>query len=589
MAATGLTYTPAVLEGEQAAGEPRAWRSVVAARLTTVTFGLTLLVVLVLATGLGTGSRRGWWALGLGGAAALVALRVRRSATVRQRAVAVVGMCLLAATLGYARFGITPGPALGLALAVLIAGLLLGRRAMYVTFALAAVAIAVVGTLMVRGTLAPPAEADISPLLAGVWLRTSIFTLIATFFLAAAVTWVVEQIEISAARAEQEMALRSEAERKGLDGQQAELLGQVAAGLAHDVNNHLAVISMWSSVLLQSRAQDDIEEASDEIAAAIDQATALTRKVLVLGRRGVHKPRPLSLHALVDGHGGTLRRMLGSHLALEIEDEPAPAWCNADEGQLDQVLLNLVMNARDAMPDRGTVTVRTGAREQGGVARVFVEVTDTGVGMTEAIRRRAIEPFFSTKPPGKGSGLGLAAVAAIVRQSAGELLITSTPGDGTTVTVYLPAIAAPAPLPAAKADDAAAPMRLKVLLVDDSPALVQVARRTLQAAGCTVVVAGDGDEAMQRIGEDRFDLLCSDVVMPGRPISDIIAAFQAENAGSPVLLCSGYVGEELVRRGIEAGRYRFLAKPYGPAQLIAEVADLVRAPAPASSPVSDVV
>ena len=572
-----------MLVGEQSAGEPRAWRSFVAARLTTVAFGLTLLVVVVLATGIGTGSRRGWWAFGLAGAAALLALRVRRSATAQQRAVAVVALCLLGATLGYARFGITPGPALGLALAVLIAGLLLGRRGMYVTFALATIAIAVVGALMVRGTLAPPAEADTSPLLAGVWLRTSIFTLIATFFLATAVTWVVEQIEISAARAEREAALRSEAERKGLDSQHAELLGQVAAGLAHDVNNHLAVISMWSSVLLQSRDQDDLEEASDAIAAAIDQATALTRKVLVLGGRGVRKPRPLSLHALVDGHGGTLRRMLGAHLALEIEDEPAPAWCCADEGQLDQVLLNLVMNARDAMPARGTVTVRTGARERDGVARVFVEVADTGVGMTEAMRRRAIEPFFSTKPPGKGSGLGLAAVAAIVRQSDGELVITSTPGAGTTVTVYVPAIAAPARAPDAPAE--AVPMRLKVLLVDDSPALVQVARRTLQAAGCTVVVAGDGDEAIQRIGEDRFDLLCSDVVMPGRPITDIIAAFQAQNIGSPVLLCSGYVGEELVRRGIEAGRYRFLAKPYGPAQLVAEVADLVRPPA--SSPVSE--
>jgi CheY-like chemotaxis protein len=152
--------------------------------------------------------------------------------------------------------------------------------------------------------------------------------------------------------------------------------------------------------------------------------------------------------------------------------------------------------------------------------------------------------------------------------------MASAPGEGTRATFQLPAIAPPPE--AEHVAEVPAVLAGRVLLVDDSPALVQIMRRTLREAGCTVVVAGDGDEAIARIGEGPFDLLCSDVVMPGTPVREVIAGFEAKNPGAPVLLCSGYVGEHLVRAGIEAGRYRFLAKPFGPAQLIAEVAELLR-------------
>lgn len=543
-------------------------------RLLLVTLGLTALAVLFLASGLGVGPNRAWWVFGPCGVAVLGGLLVVRTSE-RVRAVGVVAVLVTASLIGYTRFGHTPGPALALALAAVIAGLLLGRRAMYATVAVAMMGVAVVGTLMVRGHIDPPPEGELSPLLARVWIRTTIFTVLVTFILAAVVTWVVERVELSAARAQRERERRHEVERQALEAQHIELVGQVAGGLAHDINNHLAVISMWSSVLLASRTQDDVEEATDEINAAIEQATALTRRVLVLGRRGVRSPKPLSLCALVDEQVGTLRRVVGKSTALEV-DHGDDAWCQADEAQLGQALLNLVMNARDALPDGGTVTVRTGRRERAGAGTAFLEVVDTGKGMTDEVRRRATEPFFSTKPPGKGSGLGLASVLAIARQSDGELELTSKVGEGTTATLYLPAIAGPARAPAAAVPAVAPLVTARVLLVDDSPALVQVSRRTLQDAGCTVVVAADGDEAMQRIGEGRFDVLCSDVVMPGRAIAEVLAAFEQANPGAPVLLCSGYVGEELVRRGIEEGLYRFLAKPYGPGQLIAEVASLVR-------------
>ena len=562
---------------DEAPGGATAWRAVLGRRLTALTLFFALLTVAVLAAGLGTDRGRGWWILSPVAPAVVLTLLMRRS-TDRARAIAVVAVVLSAAALGYTRFGPSPGPALAVALAVVIAGLLLGRRAMWFVLVLSMAVATAVGALMVRGDLAAPAAREGSPALAEVWIRTGIFTVFLVCVLAAVVTWVIEQVEVAAARAEREIGLRREAERKGLEAQQAELVGQVAAGLAHDINNHLAVISMWSSVLLSAREQDDLEEASDEITCAIEQATALTRRVLVLGRRGVHTPRPMSLTALVSEHAGTLRRILGAGIALELAAPTEEAWCHADEAQLNQVLLNLAMNARDALPDGGTVTVRTGRRPHGGTEPAFLEVEDTGAGMSEEVRRRAAEPFFTTKQPGKGSGLGLAAVAAVARQNGGDLVLESTPGKGTRAAILLPAIAAP---PRARPVSTAPPPRVavRVLLVDDSPALVQVARRTLQEAGCTVVVAADGDEALQRIGEARFELLCSDVVMPGRPLREVIAEFEARNPGAPVLLCSGYVGEELVRRGIEAGRYRFLAKPYGPAQLVAEVASLVRDPA----------
>ncbi|HVV84091.1 MAG TPA: ATP-binding protein [Kofleriaceae bacterium] len=550
------------------------WRSLLGRKLLGITLILTILATAFFASGIGAHPGWMWWVIGPSCIAVLTVLAVRRSTTDRQRALGVVTVLLVAATAGYARFAHVPGPALAILLAVVVSGLLLGRRAMYVTGGLAALAVSAVGVAMVEGYLAGPRLDELEPTMGRVWIRTTTFTITFAFIVAAVVTWVVEQVEVAAARAEHETARRHEAERKGLEAQQADLMGQVAARLAHDVNNHLAVISMWSSVLLASRSEEDLEEATDEIGAAIEQATALTRRVLVLGRRGVRTPRPTSLTALVADHASMLRRMLGATITLEIERPETDAWCHADEGQLNQVLLNLAMNARDALPDGGKVTIRTGRRPNGHDYLAFLTVEDTGVGMTEEVRRRATEPFFSTKPAGKGSGLGLAAVAAVARQSDATLELESSPGNGTRVTFALASIAAPA---TAAAPPAAPPiLTARVLLVDDSPALVQIARRTLQDAGCTVIVAGDGDEALQRIGESRFDALCSDVVMPGCPVRDVIAAFEARNPAAPVLLCSGYVGEELVRRGIEAGRYRFLAKPYGPAQLVAEIATVLR-------------
>ena len=560
---------------EEGASHDVDWRTVLGHRLLRLTFALTTLAVIFFVSGVG--SRAGWasWTVGPACIAALGVLMLRRSTSPRQRALGVVAVVLTASMLGYVRFGHTPGPALGVVLAVVLAGLLLGRRASVVTLLVGAVAIATIGTLMVRGTLAAPTLVDVSPAGWRVWLRTAVFTVLVAVVLAEAVTWVVATIEDAAARADREARRRDDAERKALASQQAELMGQVAAGLAHDVNNHLAVVSMWTSVLLSSRAPEDLEDAGAEIDAAIEQATTLTRRVLVLGRRGVRTPRPLSLDALVDEHAGVLRRMLSARITLTIERAVPPAWCHADDGQLGQVLLNLATNARDALPDGGTVIIRTGTRTEAGRRRAFVEVEDTGAGMSEDVRAHATEPFFTTKPLGKGSGLGLAAVVAIAQQCGGELTLASSPGAGTRATFTLPAIDAPFdPV----AEEPRVPLLAgRVLLVDDAASLVRVMRLTLEEAGCTVVVASDGDEACARIAEGPFDVLCSDVVMPGTPVRDVIAAFEARNAGAPVLLCSGYVGEHAVRAGIEAGRYRFLAKPFGPGQLVAEVASLLRA------------
>jgi signal transduction histidine kinase len=479
---------------DASSGEVQGWRSVLGHRLLRLTLALTALAVVFLLSGLG--SQPGLPTL-VGGpicVGTLLVLIVRRRTTDRERALGVVGVLLTAATLGYVRFGHTPGPALAMVLAVVAAGLLRGRTAAFVTVALGAAALALTGVLMVHGSLTPPVSADVSPASWRVWLRTGLFTVLVSIVLVEAVTWVVGTVEEAAARAEREATRRADAEKKAMEAQQAELMGQVAAGLAHDVNNHLAVVSMWTSVLLSSRAQEDLADAAEEIDAAIEQATTLTRRVLVLGRRGVNKPRPMSLTALVDEHAGMLRRMLGARIQLTIERPTPGAWCHADDGLLGQVLLNLVMNAREALPDGGAVILRTGTRADGhGKALAFVEVEDDGVGMSEDVRRRATEPFFTTKPTGKGSGLGLAAVVAIARQCAGELTLASTPGQGTRATVVLPSIAAPA----AEDERPALPqlLRGRVLLVDDSPSLVQITRMTLQEAGCTVVVAADGDEA----------------------------------------------------------------------------------------------
>jgi signal transduction histidine kinase len=314
-----------------------------------------------------------------------------------------------------------------------------------------------------------------------------------------------------------------------VQAQKMEAVGQLAGGVAHDFNNLLTVITGRSRLFLTrtpagSPGRRDVEL----IDQAADRAAALTRQLLAFSRKQVLQPKALDPNALIGGLAPMLRRLIGEHIELVIVPGRDVGQVMADPGQIEQVVMNLVVNARDAMPEGGMVRIDTERRDlavsaahaNGQVAPgpyVLLTVHDSGSGMDDTTLGKIFEPFFTTKEPGKGTGLGLATVYGIVHQSGGTIGVDSAPGRGTTFTIYLPRIDAPAAAPEAPAGQAGLERGDEtILLVEDDHEVRQLAAEVLKAAGYTVLESGDPLEALV-IGDRRRDdirLLISDMVMP---------------------------------------------------------------------------
>ncbi|HEY0778234.1 MAG TPA: ATP-binding protein, partial [Gemmatirosa sp.] len=378
-------------------------------------------------------------------------------------------------------------------------------------------------------------------------------------------------------RAEAALAAREEELRQA---QKMEAVGRLAGGIAHDFNNLLAAISSYAELLLDALPDDpeaaapgtlaavvtDAREDVREIRRAAERGATLTRQLLAFGRGQLLQTREIDLNTVVGDLGRLLNRVLGAEVELRLDLAAEPAPVLADPGQLEQVLLNLAVNARDAMLGGGVlfigtrhVTVPTGAAAgaTGDLAPgryVAVDVRDTGVGMDAATLARIFEPFFTTKPAGQGTGLGLAMVYGIVAQTGGRVTVDSAPGRGTTFTVYLPALAAaaipepePEPVPArAEAPRAPDGAGTTVLVVDDESAVRGAAARVLARRGYTVLEARDGVEALGLA--ERYagpvHLLLSDVRMPGMDGRELARRFRVARPEARVLLMTGYPGSE---------------------------------------------
>jgi two-component system, cell cycle sensor histidine kinase and response regulator CckA len=369
-------------------------------------------------------------------------------------------------------------------------------------------------------------------------------------------------------------------------------VGRLAGGVAHDFNNLLTVINGYGDVALGTLGADHpVRPLVEEIRKAGDRAAGLTRQLLAFSRKQMLQPKVLDLGGLVADLGRMLRRVIGEDVELVLRPGPGPTWVTADPGQLEQVVMNLAVNARDAMPRGGRLTIETRAAEpdpavlaETGEARpgphVLLAVSDTGCGMDEVTKARVFEPFFTTKELGKGTGLGLATVYGIVRQSGGHIAVDSRPGHGTTFRVYLPAAPAPARAPAADrslARPVAAPAGETVLLVEDDEEVRMLALRTLQDAGYVVLDAANGDRALQvaRTYGVPIRLLVTDVVMPGMGGRELAERLLAEQRGLRVLYVSGYTDDAVVRHGIESDRVHYVPKPYTPAALVAKVREVL--------------
>ncbi len=373
--------------------------------------------------------------------------------------------------------------------------------------------------------------------------------------------------------------------------QKMEAVGRLAGGIAHDFNNILTAILSTSELLLSdlvsgSRAREDV----DEIRRAGQRAAGLTRQLLVFSRQQVLEPRVVDLNALVMDAQQMLRRLIGEHIELRTVLASDAGAVRADPSQLEQVIVNLTVNARDAMPTGGAVTIETTNVELDGAyaeqrhiaARpgpyVLLAVTDTGVGMDAATQARLFEPFFTTKAPGAGTGLGLATVYGIVKQSRGYIWAYSEPHQGTTFKIYLPRVGrvpetiAPRGLPTG-------PLRGSevVLVVEDQEEVLRLTRRMLEAGGYTVLAAASGHEAL-RLAERHagpIHLLVTDVVMPGMNGREVALLLEPAHPETKVLYVSGYPDASIVHHGLLEPGLAFLQKPFGPDALARKVREVL--------------
>jgi CheY-like chemotaxis protein len=352
------------------------------------------------------------------------------------------------------------------------------------------------------------------------------------------------------------------------------------------------VITSYSDLLLEDLGKDDPKRDDvQQVLKAADGAASLTRQLLAFSRQQVLAPRVVNLNAVVEGLQKILRRVIGEDVELAAALAPDLGAVKADVGQLEQVLMNLTVNARDAMPTGGKLTIETAnvehepeyalEREAAAVGRfVMFAVTDTGVGMDEATKAKIFEPFFTTKEAGKGTGLGLATVYGIVKQSGGFIWVYSEPGNGTSFKIYLPRI--DAPVEGVKtAGSLSVPRGTEtVLLVEDAAAVRAVAKQVLERQGYTVLEAPDGEVALHVAQKHRgpIHLLLTDVVMPvlsGRRLAEQLALVRPD---MKVLYASGYTDDSVVRHGILEAGTAYLQKPFTPDSLARKVREVLDAP-----------
>jgi two-component system cell cycle sensor histidine kinase/response regulator CckA len=393
------------------------------------------------------------------------------------------------------------------------------------------------------------------------------------------------------ARVTQDITDRKQLEAQFLQVQKLEGIGRLAGGIAHDFNNLLTAIGGYADLLWASLAHDPTSRGDlEEIQQAVRRASELTRQVLAFARKQIIEPRVINLNELIADMDKLLRRVIGEDIDLITRPAANLGQVRADAGQIEQVLINLAVNARDAMPEGGKLTIETRnvyldkAYERGHQSviegpYVLLAVSDTGAGMDEEARAHAFEPFFTTKPKGKGTGLGLATCYGIVKQHGGNIWLYSEVGHGTSFKIYLPQVeeaAAPAPV----SPDAAGvpPGDEVVLLVEDEPAVRLLAARVLREQGYTVLEAGNGQEAMRIVeawAPAAIQLLVTDVVMPqmsGKAVAEQILARYPE---LKVLFISGYTDGAIVHHGRLDEGVAFLHKPFTPAGLSRKVREVL--------------
>ena len=511
----------------------------------------------------------------------------------RGRALIVVGYGALGAMVSVWQLGPVLNAGVALLLSVLLGGVLLSRRAAVLLIFVQGLFLLSIGLLIDAGLVAAPSIEYFAPTNLGTWLRVAVvFTLVGggvVFALLALVAHLdrtrAEALRsVEALQREQEERRRLEgeheaAERAVAQAQHLESIGRFAGGVAHDFNNVLTVIIAGADEL---RASDDphTRELVEEILTAARSAGLLTKQLLAVGRRDLSRPVPTAIDFALGALEKPMRRVLPDDVVLTIEAH-AGRSCLLDPSHFQQIMLNLILNARDAMPRGGRLVITSAPAEHDGRDAVRISVADSGAGMTPEVCEHIFEPFFTTKEKGRGTGLGLASVYGMVQRASGEIVVESGPERGTVFHVVFPAVATAvaAAQEAPRSTPAPRSSKGQLILVAEDQVEVRIAMcRALRSAGYVTIEASDGDEALRLLREhaSELSLFCTDAIMPGRPLAEVFAELRRLRPSLPVLLCSGYVEEELVRRDLEAGRGAFLEKPFTPEALLSAVEALAR-------------
>jgi two-component system, cell cycle sensor histidine kinase and response regulator CckA len=399
-----------------------------------------------------------------------------------------------------------------------------------------------------------------------------------------------DQVPVGVQGIARDVTARKSLEDQLRQAQKMEAIGRLAGGVAHDFNNLLTAINGYSSLALQRTDESSkIRSYLEEIKKAGDRAANLTRQLLAFGRKQMLQPITLNLNDVVGDMNKMLRRLIGEDVHLTAKLDPTLRQIKADPGQIEQVLVNLVVNARDAMPRGGHLTIETIDFEVNGDysrkhidvqpgSYVLLAVSDTGTGMSDDVKAQIFEPFFTTKEKGKGTGLGLSTVYGIVKQSGGHISVHSELGNGTTFSVYLPQIeddtqrndkiAIEAPLPTGSET---------ILLVEDEDVVRGLARKILEQAGYNVIDAHGGEEAIRLCREcaDPIQLLLTDVVMPGISGKEVADRLKALRPATRVLFMSGYTDEAIVHHGVLDSGVEFIQKPFTPSALARKVREVL--------------
>lgn len=383
-----------------------------------------------------------------------------------------------------------------------------------------------------------------------------------------------------------DISVRKRLEQQLLQAQKMEVVGRLAGGIAHDFNNILTAISGYGSFVLEALPPGSAARAdAEQMLRSVSKAADLTRQLLMFSRRAVVAPRVIDLNELIMDISKMLRRLIGEHIELVTLPGPNLGLVRADPGQIEQIIVNLAVNARDAMPNGGTLTLETANivldeayaethLDAKPGSYVMLSISDTGIGMTEEVKAHLFEPFFTTKEPGKGTGLGLATVYGIVKQHGGSIYVYSEPQKGTVFKIYFPRVDEPREELPLRDEEGYLPGGVEtILLAEDEPLVRQVMVRTLRQLGYTVLEAGTGEEAL-RIARSRaasIHLLITDLIMPQMGGRELAATLLRENPSLRVLYISGYTDDTVMRSGIMDEAVNFLQKPFTSASLARKV------------------